>query len=176
MRLCGSLCNFACGNANGKKQAIAGGIEVLLASINNHLGCAIICGYACSGLFNIVFGSKENAELLISLGGGAAVAKVRTKWPDTTLQTPVRLLANLIVAEINAWVDEDEMKAWDKDRYKKAPKRWHGRCGSCDSCDGLVAVTVVAVYPLCEQSSSYRPTFRHTPDSPKKMPGPAVVA
>jgi hypothetical protein len=75
MRLCGSLCNFACGNANGKKQAIAGGIEVLLASINNHLGCAIICGYACSGLFNIVFGSKENAELLISLGGGAAVAK-----------------------------------------------------------------------------------------------------
>jgi hypothetical protein len=66
----------------GKAKAIEpGGIEVLLAAINNHLGSSELCESACSALFNVASGSKENTGLLISLGGGAVVAKVRTRWP-----------------------------------------------------------------------------------------------
>jgi hypothetical protein len=54
-----------------------------------------------------VSGSKENTKLLMSLGGGAAVAKVSTKWPDyKDVQLRMRKLANLIGAETNAWADE----------------------------------------------------------------------
>jgi hypothetical protein len=55
-----------------------------------------------------VEGSKENTGLLITLGGGAAVAKVRQKWPDNDeIQTQVRRLANCFVAEWKAWDDEE---------------------------------------------------------------------
>jgi hypothetical protein len=68
----------------GKTNAIeSGGIEAVLAAIDNHLlGSVYICKTACWALFNIVIGSKEKTELLISLGGVAAVLKVRTQWPD----------------------------------------------------------------------------------------------
>jgi hypothetical protein len=97
---------LACDNATGKKQAIElGGIELLLAAIARHVDSAGVCEKACWALFNIVYDSNENTRLLISLGGGAAVAKVRTKWPDNTrVQTQVRRLNNLIVlAEMKAW-------------------------------------------------------------------------
>jgi hypothetical protein len=68
------------------------------------LGSAIVCQNACSALHNIVHDSKENVGLLINLGGGSALAKVRTKWPDNNdVQTYVRCLANLIAAEMKAW-------------------------------------------------------------------------
>jgi hypothetical protein len=76
-----------------------------------HLDSADVCKQACSVLVHIVTGSKENTGLLITLGGGAAVAKVRTKWPhNKDIQTIVRHLNDLIVAEMKAWVDEDKMK------------------------------------------------------------------
>jgi hypothetical protein len=101
---CTSLGNLACCGI-GKVNAIeSGGIEVILASINNHLGSAILCKKACWALRYIVSGSKENVGLLISLGGVTAVAKVRTKWPDNNgVQIRVRKLASLFVAEMKAW-------------------------------------------------------------------------
>jgi hypothetical protein len=67
-----------------------------------------LCESACSALFNVASDSKENTGLLISLGGGAIIAKVRTKWPyNNDIQTQVHKLANLIASEMKAWVDEE---------------------------------------------------------------------
>jgi hypothetical protein len=53
-------------------------------------------------------GSKDNAGLLITLGGGAAVAKMRTKWPDNAIvRYRVRRLANLIASEMKTWADDE---------------------------------------------------------------------
>jgi hypothetical protein len=106
---CQALRNLACNNVTGKANAIeAGGIEVILAAINNHLGSAGLCGVACEALCNMVNGSKENIGLLISLGGATTVAKVRTKWADNNyVQTSVRKLSNLIGVEMKAWADEE---------------------------------------------------------------------
>jgi hypothetical protein len=71
------------------------------------LGSAILCLRTYKALGNIVFDSKENTELLISLGGATTVAKVRTNWPDNNdVQAQVRMLANLIVAVMKTWADE----------------------------------------------------------------------
>jgi hypothetical protein len=114
-RACGALLNLTgsvagSSNVTGKKKAIeSGGLQLILAAINNHLNSADVCEDACWALYNIVLGSKENTELLIFLGGGAAVAKVRTKWPNNDLvQTQVRKLVKLFAAEWTAWDDEDE--------------------------------------------------------------------
>jgi hypothetical protein len=106
---CGALLNLTCYNTTGKKEAIeSGGIEVVLVAINNHLGSSFLCERACKALFNIANGSKENTGLLITLGGGAGVAKLRTKWSnDDNLKTKVRRLADLIAAEMKAWADEE---------------------------------------------------------------------
>jgi hypothetical protein len=50
------------------------------AVVTNHLGSAILCANACWALKNIAVKSKENICLIISLGGGATMAKVRAKW------------------------------------------------------------------------------------------------
>jgi hypothetical protein len=107
-RACRVLINLACCGI-GKKQAIeSGGIQVILAAIHNHLDSANVCESACWTLKNIVSGSKENTGLLINLGGGAAVAKVKTKWPDNDdVQTQVRKLVKIIAAEWKAWDDEE---------------------------------------------------------------------
>jgi hypothetical protein len=56
----------------------------------------------------IAIGCKENAGLLISLGRGAAVAKVRKEWPDNNdVQTRVRKLASIFAVEWKACVDEE---------------------------------------------------------------------
>jgi hypothetical protein len=88
----------------GKTKAIeAGGIEVLLAAVTTHLNSANVCEHACWALHDIASNIKENVWQLISLGGGAAVAKVRTKWPDNNdVQIQVRKLADLIGAEMTA--------------------------------------------------------------------------
>jgi hypothetical protein len=106
---CGALQNVMCKNVSGKKKVVEnGGIEVVLAAVNNHSGSANVCEFACMALFKIVNGSKENTGLLISLCGGAAVAKVRTKWPDNNdVQYWVRELANLIASEMNSWADDE---------------------------------------------------------------------
>jgi hypothetical protein len=106
---CAALHNVVCKNVTGKKKAIeSGGIEVVLAAINNHLGSVILCEIACWALCNIVNGSKENTGLLISLCGGAAVAKVRTKWPDNNdVQYRVRRLARLLASEMKSWADDE---------------------------------------------------------------------
>jgi hypothetical protein len=85
---CQALQDFACFALRalaccsiGRTNAIeSGGIEVLLAAINNHLGSAQVCGEACWALFNMVKGNEENTELLISFGGEAAISLVRSKW------------------------------------------------------------------------------------------------
>jgi hypothetical protein len=102
---CGALGNLA-SNSAGKAKAIkCGGIEVLLAAVNNHLGSAKLCERVCWALMNVVMNSKENVGLLITLGGGAAAAKVRTKWPNNNdLQTQVRRMKTLIVAEMGSWM------------------------------------------------------------------------
>jgi hypothetical protein len=101
---CGTLRNLAFFSIGKAKAIESNGIEVVLAAIKNHLGSALVCLNACRALFNIVAGSKENTKLLISLGGGAAVAKVSTNWPDNNdVQTWMRKVANLIGAEMTAW-------------------------------------------------------------------------
>jgi hypothetical protein len=89
------------------KATESGGIEVLLAAVTTHLDFSILCEYACAALLNIARSSNENTELLISLGGTAAVAKARTKWPDNNdLQAQVRKLANLIITEMKTWAEK----------------------------------------------------------------------
>jgi hypothetical protein len=108
-RACYSLANFACCSIGVENAIESGGIELLLAAVNNHLVSADVCEYACWALHNIVDGSKENIRLLISLGGGATVAKIKTKWPNNDLvQTEVRDLADCFAAEWKTWANEDE--------------------------------------------------------------------
>jgi hypothetical protein len=104
-----ALCNLTYICNTGKNKAIkSGGIKVLLAAVNNHLGSASVCGNACWALRKMVEGSKGNTGLLISLGGATAVAKVRTKWPDNDkVQTQVGKLANLISSEMKTWGGEE---------------------------------------------------------------------
>jgi hypothetical protein len=48
-------------------------------------------------------GNKENIERLTSLGGAAAVVKVKNKWPDDgKVQTAVKSLTKLIVAGMSS--------------------------------------------------------------------------
>jgi hypothetical protein len=101
--------NLACCSIGEKKAVESDEMEVLLAAINNHLNSADVCECACKALYFIVLGSKERTGLLISLGGGAAVANVRAKWPDNAkVQIGVRKLAKLIATEMNSWADEKE--------------------------------------------------------------------
>jgi hypothetical protein len=105
---CGALLNLACCSIGKKKVVESGGIEVVLAAVNNHLGSRDFCETACWAMRNIVCGSNENTGLLISLGGGAAVAKVRRKWPDDNdVQTQVRKLVKYFAAKWKAWDDEE---------------------------------------------------------------------
>jgi hypothetical protein len=110
---CSSVVDLTWSDVTGKKKTIeSGGIEAALASVNNHLGSSILCKKTCWAL-----GSGKNCEgqqekhratRLINLGGGAAVAKVRTNWPDNNnVQTRMRKLADLIAEEMEAWVDEE---------------------------------------------------------------------
>jgi dissimilatory sulfite reductase (desulfoviridin) alpha/beta subunit len=108
LNACTSLRNLALCSI-GKANAFEwDGIKALLAAVNNHLVSAILCREACWALCNMVKGSKENVGLLITLGGGAAVAKVRKEWPDNNdVQTRVRRLANYFAAEWKACADKE---------------------------------------------------------------------
>jgi hypothetical protein len=83
---CAALNNLTySNNVTGKKKANeCDGIETIPAAINDHLGSAFFCEVACWALSIIIEESKETTGLLIHLGGAAAVAKVRTKWPDNS--------------------------------------------------------------------------------------------
>jgi hypothetical protein len=88
---------------SGKNKAVeSGGLEVLLAAVNNHLDSADICYGVCWALVQIVKGSKKNIRLLITLGGATAVAKVKTKWPDD-VPVHVRRLTKMIASEMMTW-------------------------------------------------------------------------
>jgi hypothetical protein len=95
----------------GKAKAIESGviIEVLLAAVNNHLDSAYVCVDACWALTYLIQVSKEYTELLIGLGGCAAVAEVRNKsWlDDEHVQSEVQCLTKLFAAEMNSWVDDE---------------------------------------------------------------------
>jgi hypothetical protein len=52
---------------------------------------------------NMFSGSNENTALSISLGGAAAVAKVRTKWPDNDDVQNVRIISELMGDEMKTW-------------------------------------------------------------------------
>jgi hypothetical protein len=100
---CGALVNLTFCNLGQAKAIESGGIEVLLAAVNNHLNSASVCNYACIALYNIVQGSNENTKLLIRLGGATAVLKLREEWQRIW----VRSLTKLIGTEINSWADEE---------------------------------------------------------------------
>jgi hypothetical protein len=54
---------------------------------------------------SIVRGSKEYTGFLITSGGGAAIAKVKTKWPDHgKVQTAVKRVTQLIAKEMCSWM------------------------------------------------------------------------
>jgi hypothetical protein len=91
----------------GKNAAVeAGAMQVLLLAIHDHLACKQTCEYALYALVNIVRDSKENTKLLISLGGAAAVVKVKSKWQDgTDVYPPLRQLAQLLAEELDRWDD-----------------------------------------------------------------------
>jgi hypothetical protein len=83
-------------------------LQLLLAAINNHLDSAKVCEFGCFALYNIVKESKKHIELLISMGGATAVAKVRKEWPDDDdVQTDVQRLAKLIGREMTSWADKE---------------------------------------------------------------------
>jgi hypothetical protein len=104
---CGVLINLADCSIGKKKAIDKGGIEVLLSAVKNHLSSADICERACWALSNIVTGSKENAELLISLGGSAAVAKMRLEWPNNAkVQALVQKVTRLILDYTKTWIPE----------------------------------------------------------------------
>jgi hypothetical protein len=75
---CCALCNLTCCSIGKTKIIESGGIEVVLAAVRNNLYSAFLCQQACWVLLNIASVSKDNTWLLISLGGGAAVAKERS--------------------------------------------------------------------------------------------------
>jgi hypothetical protein len=105
---CAVLCNLVGCNLGKTKAVASDGLQLLLAAVNNHLDSSNVCEYACSALYNIIAESKEDTELLISLGGATAVAKVRKKWPDDeVVQIEVRDLAKLIGKMMNSWADEE---------------------------------------------------------------------
>jgi hypothetical protein len=92
---CAALHNLAYSNVTGKKQAIeSGGIEVVLAAVDNHLDSADVCEHARKALVNIVSDSSLWAVEL---------HKVRTKWADNNDdKTQVRKLAGCFAAEWKA--------------------------------------------------------------------------
>jgi ubiquitin len=102
---CGVLRNLA-GCSIGKKKAVkSGGMNVLLAAVNNHLDSSDVCETAIWAMQNMFVGSKENAGQFISLGGATAVAAVKNKWPDDdNIQTHVQILSELITGEMKAWI------------------------------------------------------------------------
>jgi hypothetical protein len=101
---CFALRNLASCNLDKKKSVETGAMEVLVAAVNNHLNSADVCRFGCWALSNIVMESKENTELLISLGGAAAVSNVRKEWLDNdNIQIQVQSPAKLIGAEITSW-------------------------------------------------------------------------
>jgi hypothetical protein len=125
---CASLVNLTCCSIGLAKAVESGGIKMLLAAVNNHLGSLYICKHACWALSKIVRGSKENTGLLITLGGATSVAKVRTKWPnDDYVQTKVQRLAQLIGTEMNSWAVKEPKCA----RFS--------RCHHCGKCQNQVA-------------------------------------
>jgi hypothetical protein len=91
---CNALVNLASCEIGTAKAIESGGIEVLLAAVNNHLDSELVCENACWELVNLMRGRKENTDRLIILDGDAAVEKVRIKWPDNKdVQTQVERLA-----------------------------------------------------------------------------------
>jgi hypothetical protein len=62
-----ALLNLAIDNIIGAKKVVkTGGINVLLATVNNHLDSASTAEMACLALRNMVGASEENTGLLIS--------------------------------------------------------------------------------------------------------------
>jgi hypothetical protein len=105
---CGVLRNLVCCSICKAKAFKSGGIEVILAVVDNHLGSTFLCREACLTLRNISMYSKETTGLLIRLGGATAVAQVRTKWADSSCNTSLRYLVEeltkLIIEEMNSWL------------------------------------------------------------------------
>jgi hypothetical protein len=106
---CHVLLNLAFCRIGKKKVAETGGIEVVLAAINNYLDSAYMCDHACTTLCCIVAGSNDNTELFIYLGGASAVAKVKRRWPGhDSIQNQMRPLSKSIAAHFNRWATEGD--------------------------------------------------------------------
>jgi hypothetical protein len=91
----------------GKKKALDNnGMQIVLTSIQNHVGSAVVCESALYALVNMIKESKKNTERLIGLGGAAVLVRVKNQWPDNVVvQPPLRRLSKMIAEEIHSWVD-----------------------------------------------------------------------
>jgi hypothetical protein len=107
LHACSCLLNLASCSIGMTNAVESGGIEAVLAAINNHLGSEILCRKACVVLCNMMFVNKENTKILISMGGGATVDKAKRKWSDDgSIQTQVRKLASFFAVEWKARADK----------------------------------------------------------------------
>jgi hypothetical protein len=109
---CNALINLTACNISNKKAVKEGEIKVLLAALKNHLSSVNVCERACWALRNIVTGSKENAERLITMGGAATVDEVSIiKWPDNDkVQLLARRLATMLSSRPGGRSDSESFK------------------------------------------------------------------
>jgi hypothetical protein len=77
----------------------SGRFEAVLAASNNHLDSTLLCEIECLVLSEIFNEHMAKRDQSINLGGGAAVAKVRTIWwSDNYILRSVHTLANVITS------------------------------------------------------------------------------
>lgn len=80
---CFVLGNLGDINVNGKKNIMeSGGIEILLAAVNNHLNSADVCESVCRALSKIAIRYSESKVRIIAIGGVEAVVKVMKTFPN----------------------------------------------------------------------------------------------
>jgi hypothetical protein len=91
-------------NLGTKKAAETDAMEVLVATVNNHLNSADMCGHICLAFYNLIKGNKESMQIFLRSGGVSAVTKVREQWPDdNTVQKVVRKVMEPVVKELSCW-------------------------------------------------------------------------
>jgi hypothetical protein len=129
-RACATLANLVYCSIDKANTIESGGIQLLLAAVNNHVGSAYLCENVCEALViivsdnnedivsdnneDIVSGSNDSTGLLISLGAGAGVDKVSTQWPDhNDMQHQVQKLASRdYVTDIHCCVARPSVSLW----------------------------------------------------------------
>jgi hypothetical protein len=127
---CGVLARLISHNIIRQNRAVKlGCIDVLLVATCNHLRSAEVCAHVCCALVDIATGSKENTERLITLGGAAAVDKLKIMWPDnkrvqllTTILSSPAGTSNSASSKVNtASPDVPAMSSEPRDDINRKP-------------------------------------------------------